>query len=372
MTQERKVQVRAGEGKLDYPVLFGSGLRERIPALLREHVPSVERWAVISDTNVGLVHGAATAQILKAAELDGTLILTPAGEAKKTRRHWGALTDQLLDLGFGRDAGIVAVGGGVVGDLAGFVAATYMRGIPVVQVPTSLLAMIDASVGGKTGVDTQAGKNLVGAFHPPSLVVVDPQVVATLPRAERAHGLVEAIKHGAILDAEYGAAVSQASTRILTGDLSGLTDVVYRSVELKAQVVGQDERESGMREILNFGHTVAHALERVHSFGLPHGTAVAQGMLWEARLGEELGLTAPGTTLRIREWLAPLGLPLDPSPVEPEVFARALTLDKKARSAVPRVVLLSEVGNVARTEDGRWAHPVSPERILQVAPWSTG
>jgi len=264
---------------------------------------------------------------------------------------------------------VVAVGGGVVGDLAGFVAATFMRGIPVVQVPTSLLAMIDASVGGKTGVDTRAGKNLVGAFHPPALVVVDPEVVATLPAAERAQGLVEALKHGAILDDSYGEEVALKGPGIVSGDAESVQEVVQRSIELKAGVVSQDEREAGLREILNFGHTVGHALERAAGYGLPHGTAVARGMLWEARIGMRLGITDPATEGHLREWLAPLGLPLDPEPIAEGVLAEALRVDKKARDGEPRVVLLRHPGSVARTGGGAWAHPVPLETILAAAPW---
>lgn len=369
MTAPREVRVTAGGGGRDYSVLLQAGGLARVADLVAVHAPGPRRWAVISDTNVGPLHGTTVSAALGEAGLDGTLLLTPAGEAEKTRRRWSALTDQLLEQGFGRDAGIVAVGGGVVGDLAGFVAATFMRGIPVVQVPTSLLAMIDASVGGKTGVDTRAGKNLVGAFHPPSLVVVDPEVVETLPRSERAQGLVEAVKHGAILDADYGERVAGAARAILDGDVGAALEVVHRSVELKARVVGEDEREAGVREVLNFGHTVGHALERAHDYALPHGTAVAQGMCWEAQLGENLGVTTPGTGERLREWLAPLGLPLEPAPVDRTTLLDAMERDKKTRERRIRTVLLARPGEVARTPDGSWAHPVEGKDVLAAGPW---
>lgn len=363
------IPVRSGGGATDYEVLIGAGLLERVAEEVAGIRPHVHRWAVISDTNVGPLHGTVVSRALGSAGLDGALFLTPAGESRKTRRSWSRLTDQLLDGGFGRDAGVVAVGGGVVGDLAGFVAATYMRGIPVVQVPTSLLAMIDASVGGKTGVDTPAGKNLVGAFHAPAGVLVDPRVVETLPRAERAQGLVEALKHGAILDREYGAVVSAAARGIVDGDPGEVAHVVRRSVELKAGVVSRDEREAGLREILNFGHTVGHALERARDYALPHGTAVAQGMLWEARLGEALQVTPPGTAEELEGWLAVLDLPLRAAAVPAPELEAAFLRDKKSRSGEPRVVLLEELGRVARTDDGRWAHPVPVETILASAPW---
>lgn len=361
------VAVMSGDGATDYEVVVETGGLAGIAGRLREVRPEVRRWAVVSDTNVGPLHGTTVSGALTGEGLDGTLFLTPAGEREKTRRRWSALTDQLLEAGFGRDAGIVAVGGGVVGDLAGFVAATYMRGIPVVQVPTSLLAMIDASVGGKTGVDTPAGKNLVGAFHPPSLVLIDPAVVETLPRVERAQGLVEAVKHGAILDRAYGEQVAGSARAILDGDPEPVGPVVLRSVELKGSVVSRDEREAGLREVLNFGHTVGHALERAHDYAISHGTAVAQGMLWEARLGQELGITAAETEPVLREWLRELQLPLRPSPVSRPELEDALALDKKARAGTPRVVLLERPGRVARTGEGRWAHPVAAERIVEAA-----
>lgn len=363
------VHVSSGGGATDYRVVIEDDLLPRVADHLAQAAPAVHRWAVVSDTNVGPLHGTTVSRALAEAGLDGELFLTPAGESEKTRRRWAGLTDQLLARGFGRDAGVVAVGGGVVGDLAGFVAATYMRGIPVVQVPTSLLAMIDASVGGKTGVDTPAGKNLVGAFHPPARVLVDPGVVETLPRAERAQGLVEAIKHGAILDRDYGAAVSAAAPGIVDGDPAKVGAVVRRSVELKAGVVSRDEREAGLREILNFGHTVAHALERAHSYALPHGTAVAQGMVWEARLGESLQVTAAGTAEVLKEWLGVLELPLGPARVPGAELESALLLDKKARTGEPRVVLLAEVGRVSRTAEGGWAHRVPAPTIAEAAPW---
>jgi 3-dehydroquinate synthase len=360
----REVRVTAGGGRADYSVLLGAGLLDDLPELLRRHAAKVARWAVVSDGNVGPLHGAAVARSLESAGVGGSYLVTPAGEGEKTRRNWGILTDRLVESGFGRDGGIVAVGGGVVGDLAGFVAATYMRGIPVVQVPTTLLAMIDASVGGKTGVDTRAGKNLVGAFHPPSVVVVDPRVVSTLPEGERAQGLVEAVKHGAILDRDYGGLVADAAPALLAGDPDATMEVVHRSVELKAAVVGQDEREGGLREILNFGHTVGHALERAYDYGLPHGTAVAQGMMWEARLGEALGVTEPGTSHQLGEWLGTLGLPLRASVPEEDLFVGVLRADKKARGGDVRVVLLARLGEVARAPDGGWGHRIPPERIL--------
>jgi len=288
----------------------------------------------------------------------------PAGEAYKTREQWAALTDALLEIGFGRDGGVLAVGGGVVGDLAGFVAASFMRGVPVVQMPTSLLAMIDASVGGKTGVDTRHGKNLVGAFHPPRAVLIDPETIATLPRAERSHGLAEALKHGAILDAEYGARVASAAPDVLAADPDAVLGVVHRSVELKADVVSRDEREGGLREILNFGHTVGHALEQASEYALPHGRAVARGMLWEAALGEALQVTAEGTVARLSAWFGEADLPTELGEIDVAGAVDRIALDKKVRAGTPRIVLLERVGSVARSGDA-WSHTVGADRLRE-------
>src|SRR6185503_408422 len=189
--------------------------------------------------------------------------------------------------------------GGVVGDVAGFVAATYLRGVPYVQIPTSLLAMIDSSIGGKTGVDAPAGKNLVGVFHQPQLVVADLDVLATLAPMQLSAGMAEALKHGVIADAAYFELLEREFRAVLSGDLTLIERVVHRSVEIKAQVVARDERESGVRAVLNFGHTVAHAIEAVAKFESSHGEAVAVGMAFEARLGEALGVTAAGTAARV-------------------------------------------------------------------------
>src|SRR5688572_30764442 len=196
------VLVPAGDGGLDYPVLVGPGLLGSLAPLLGEHVRA-HRYGLITDSTVAELHGRRLHVELEAAGVPCALLIFPAGEAQKTRASWSELTDGLLRAGVGRDGAVLALGGGVTGDLAGFVGATYLRGVPVVQLPTSLVAMVDSSVGGKTGVDVAAGKNLVGSFHPPRLVVADIATVSTLPRAERAQGLVEAVKHGAIVDLAY-------------------------------------------------------------------------------------------------------------------------------------------------------------------------
>src|SRR5207249_9471688 len=220
-------------------------------------------------------------------------------------------SDRMLARHFGRDAAVIALGGGVAGDVAGFVAATYLRGIPYVQIPTTLLAMIDSSIGGKAGVDVPAGKNLLGAFHQPRLVVADLDVLGSLAAPQLAAGMAEAVKHGVIADRQYFDALEQEHGAVAAREAGALERVVRRSVEIKAAVVAEDERESGRRAILNFGHTIGHAIEATSKFEVLHGEAVAIGMGYEARLGEALGITAKGTAERIVKLLEQLRLPVE-------------------------------------------------------------
>jgi 3-dehydroquinate synthase len=259
---------------------------------------------------------------------------------------------------------VLALGGGVTGDLAGFVGATFLRGVPVVQLPTSLVAMIDSSVGGKTGVDVPAGKNLVGAFHPPRLVVADTATIGTLPRTERAEGLVEAVKHGAILDRAYLDRLEGDLGALLEASPAATTDAVVRSVEIKAHVVSEDEREAGLREVLNFGHTLGHALEAAADYRLAHGGAVAIGMVLEARLGEALGVTRAGVADHLARIVVRLGLSLEPpSGIDRGAVLGFVRADKKARQGRARYVLLEELGRVAR-DGGRWSREV-PDRAVE-------
>ena len=357
-------EVRVGTGDAGYDVFVGSGLLENVSAMLSKHAPA-HRYAVISDGNVAPEHGTTVLDLLTGAGFDARLYSFPAGEASKTRKTWSILTDAMLADRHGRDSCVVAVGGGVTGDLAGFVAATYLRGIPVVQVPTSYLAMIDASVGGKTGVDVRAGKNLVGCFHAPRLVIADPGTLATLPRAERVQGLVEAFKHGAILDAAYFEYLEARAEPLLDADVEIATEAIGRSVRIKADVVTRDEREGGLRQVLNFGHTLGHAIEAASTYGLGHGTAVAAGMLLEAELGERLGVTEEGTRARIASGLEKLGLSLDAvSSVDADEALRFLASDKKARSGRPRYVLLRRLGEVEG--DPAWSREVPDSLVREV------
>lgn len=326
-----------------YPVYVEAGILARLGDLTGRHLPG-RRVALIADASV---HRLLAEGRLAGAHWDGAVLTFPPGERSKTRETWGRLTDELLRLGFGRDSGIVALGGGVAGDLAGFVAATYMRGIPCLQVPTTLLAMLDASVGGKTGVDTPEGKNLIGAFHPPVAVLADPLVLATLPDREYRAGLAEAVKHGLIADREYFAWIEGSVAALRARDPAALQHLVRRSVEIKAEVVGEDEREAGRRAILNAGHTVAHALERATDFRLPHGEAVGLGLVAEAALATGLGLASPEAGARLAALLERLGLPTRVGePLGEERILAAMGSDKKNRAGGVRFALPRGVGTM--------------------------
>ncbi len=344
-----------------YAVRVAPGVVEELPELLSRLAPA-DAYALISDDRVFGFHGDRIRALLSRAGARVVVKTFPHGERNKIRSEWARLTDDLLAEGIGRDGCVVALGGGVTGDLAGFVAATYMRGIPVVQIPTSLVAMVDASVGGKTGVDVAAGKNLVGAFHPPRFVLADPELTSTLPRLERSQGLAEAVKHGAILDAGYMAWVRDVADQLLEGEPEATARMVARSVELKAAVVSEDETEAGRRQILNFGHTLGHALEAASGYRLPHGSAVAQGMILEALLGERLGVTRSGTSEALAEALDAVELPtrVNDAP-SPEVLIELTTRDKKVRGGSTRYVLLEAPG---RVDPGTgWSRVVEGETV---------
>jgi len=337
-----------------YDIVVGHGLMNDLGTLVRAACPA-SRYAVITDRNVASIYGATVLARLRDASLSAELFEFPAGEPHKTRQTWADLSDRMLAGGFGRDAAVVALGGGVAGDLAGFVAAAYLRGVPYVQVPTSLLAMIDSSIGGKTGVDVPAGKNLIGAFHQPRLVVADLELLSTLPPAELVAGMAEAVKHGAIADADYFAFLERARGAVLARDRAAIERTVTRSIEIKAEVVAADERESGRRAILNFGHTIGHAIEATSGFGMLHGEAVAIGMHCEARLAEAIGVAAAGTATRVRAALAAYGLPLAPPPnVRADELLRIMQLDKKTRDGKVRFALLKNVGAMHGSATGGW------------------
>ena len=349
-----------------YDILIGRGLLAKLPALVRDACPAA-RYVVITDSHVNPLYGGQVATALRDARLPGDVLAFPAGEWNKTRETWASLADRMLALECGRDCAVIAVGGGVVGDVAGFVAATYLRGVPHVQVPTSLLAMIDSSIGGKTGVDVPAGKNLLGAFHQPRLVIADLDVLGTLPPVQLAAGMAEAVKHGAIADAAYFAFLEREAAAVTARDPAALERVVRRSVEIKAEVVAADEREAGRRAILNFGHTMGHAIEATAKFAVLHGEAVAIGMAYEARLAAALGIAAPATADRVCALLERYGLPLErPATGTVDDLIAAMRHDKKARAWTLRFALPRAVGEMQGNGKTGWTVAV-PEQAVREA-----
>jgi 3-dehydroquinate synthase len=342
-------------------VVQAAGVLSRLGELCDSFAPA-HRYALLADSRVADLYGTQALESFEASGRPAELFTFPAGEWNKSREEWAQLSDGMLRRGFGRDCAVVALGGGVTGDLAGFVAATYMRGVPVVQVPTTLLAMFDSAIGGKTGVDTEVGKNLVGAFHHPALVVVDPTLLETLPRMQRAAGLAEGVKTAAILDRELFEWLEARAGDLLDGEPEATAQAVWRVIAHKAAVVEEDPREGGRRAILNFGHTIGHALELVGGYEILHGEAVAAGMRAEARLGENLGVTETGTHQRIACLLEACALD---RPLEEERPARALweavARDKKARGGSVRCVLLETLGRVARSPEGDWTFQIPRE-----------
>ena len=348
-----------------YDIVIGRGLLGDLADLVQAACPA-NRYAVITDSHVGKLYGERVVARLRDATLPAQLFEFPAGEWNKTRETWAVLSDRMLAAQFGRDAAVIALGGGVVGDVAGFVAATYLRGVPYVQVPTTLLAMIDSSIGGKTGVDVPAGKNLLGAFHQPRCVVADLDTLASLTPVQLAAGMAEAVKHGVIADSAYFAFLERECPPPVAQRAPDVVErLVRRSVEIKAEVVAADEREAGRRAILNFGHTVGHAIEATTKFEVPHGEAVGIGMAYEARLAETLGVAEGGTARRIRGLLERYGLPVElPETATVDGLVAAMQLDKKARAGTVRFALPRAVGVMCGDGEAGWTVS-APERVVR-------
>jgi 3-dehydroquinate synthase len=318
------------------------------------------RVALVSDPSIMRLHGRAVRESLRAAGFETVEILLPEGEQAKTLDIARAGWDRLLDAGCDRTSTVVAVGGGAVGDLAGFVAATYMRGINFVQVPTTLLAQVDASIGGKTAIDHPRAKNLIGAFHQPRLVIVDPAVLITLPESEFRSGLAEVIKHGIVLDATYFGDLEHSVPALRRRDPPTLERVVGGSCRIKASVVERDEREAELRHALNYGHTIGHALEAATGFGRwAHGEAVSLGIVAEARLAERLGIAKPETTERQVALLRAVGLPVSGLGTEPAAVVDALSRDKKGRDGRVPFVFAPDIGTF------RLVFDVPPRAVLE-------
>ncbi|MDW8309693.1 MAG: 3-dehydroquinate synthase [Verrucomicrobiales bacterium] len=349
-------------GARSYAIKIGPHLLRRLGAECAR-LKLGQRCAIITDTNVGRRYARPAFDSLARAGFCPALVILNPGEATKHPRSAAQCYDRLADHRLERRSFIVALGGGVVGDLAGFVAATYLRGIPFVQVPTTLLAQVDSSVGGKVGVNLKAGKNLVGAFHQPQLVLCDLDTLRTLPEREFRAGLAEVVKYGIIYDADLFGRLERELPRLLRRDARALGAVIARCCEIKARIVAQDETESGLRSILNFGHTIGHALEAISHYGrYLHGEAIAIGQVAAARLSvQQLGL--PRAQLeRIIALLERIGLPTQVrlnARQRQKLFA-AMRLDKKVRGGQIRFVLAKRIGQVV------WGQHV-PDELIEAA-----
>jgi len=329
--------LRVASARGAYDVRIGPGL---LSSIGKDLGAEGRRVALVTDRTVGGLYGGVAEAALRAVGAVVRVFTVPAGETTKSWEHAGSLLEEFSAFGMGRDGLVVALGGGVVGDLAGFCAAVYMRGIDVVQVPTTLLAQVDSSIGGKTGVDLPLGKNLAGAFWPPRTVVADTALLRTLPVTEWRSGMAEVVK-SAILDGEASVAGLERSAASLGDrDEAAVDSAVRMAAGLKVRIVSEDEREGGAREALNYGHTLGHALENVAGYGaMPHGVAVAEGIRFAALLAErELG-TDPAWTARQDRLLVSAGLARTGCPFEPDALMAAMRADKKTRAGAVRFVL---------------------------------
>jgi 3-dehydroquinate synthase len=335
-------------GDRSYPIIIGKDQLRQVD-LVRQHIPARD-VLVVSNTTVAPLY----MQVLTSALSTHRVVeaILPDGEAHKTLTTVARILDVLVANRFGRDCTVVALGGGVVGDMAGFTAACYQRGVAYVQIPTTLLAQVDSSVGGKTGVNHPGGKNLIGAFHQPIAVLADPSTLATLPVRELRAGLAEVIKYGLICDAAFFDWLEAHMDELLAADPTALAYVIQRSCEIKAEIVRRDEREQGDRALLNLGHTFGHAIEAAtHYTQWLHGEAIGAGLLMAAAMSQECGLITASEVERLRRLLERTGLPVKIAGVAPQTALELMRIDKKVQSGRMRLILLRAIGDSFVTAD---------------------
>jgi 3-dehydroquinate synthase len=353
--------ITVGLGDRAYAIHAGNGLLAQAGALLKPFAPKGKNGGpipVVTDTNVGEIHLARFLEVLGYAGLDARPIVIPAGEASKSFAGLESLTNQLLDMEISRGGLVVAFGGGVIGDLTGFAAGVLKRGVAFAQVPTTLLSQVDSSVGGKTGINTPQGKNLIGMFHQPRLVIADTALLATLPDRQLRAGYAEVAKYGALGDAAFFTWLEQNGPLALSGDSNAMVHAVAHSCQMKADIVARDERESGERAHLNLGHTFGHALEALTGYSdrLLHGEGVAIGMALAFRLSVRLGLTSAADAERFVRHLKSVGLPSDISDIsgprpQAESLIAAMGHDKKVADGRINFVLLRGLGKAFVTNE---------------------
>src|SRR5437667_5340906 len=346
-------------GDRGYEVVIREGLLDHVGEFLAPFKLGPDT-VIVTNAVVKRYYGTRVVRSLSAVGLQPTVLALPDGERTKSLRWVAKILNELLRHRYERKAWLVALGGGVIGDLAGFAASVYLRGVPFVQVPTTLVAQVDSSIGGKTGVNHRLGKNLIGTFYQPKLVLIDPGAPRTLPPREYRAGLAEVIKYGVIADAEFFEFLERNMDPILKLDPTALHRVIRTSCAIKASVVSQDEQEGDRRRILDFGHTVGHALETLGGYRrYKHGEAVAIGMVVAARLAERLGLADATVGTRIRALVERTGLPADLPPRSASALLRAMRLDKKVQDRRIHFVLPDRIGHVV-------VRPVEEPEIRQV------
>ncbi len=345
-------EIRVELEERSYGIFIGSGILGSIGGKFRKYEFS-PKAALVSNPTVYGLYGEAVVDSLRNEGYEVTVILIPDGEEYKDFLWAYHILSRLLKAGLDRKSAVLALGGGVIGDITGFVASTYMRGIAYMQLPTTLLAQVDSSVGGKTGVNHYLGKNMIGTFYQPRLVWIDVDTLKSLPKREFLAGMAEVIKYGVIWDREFFDYLVTERERILSLDPGCLTHIIGRSCEIKADVVSRDEREEGLRAILNYGHTVGHAVETVTGYRrYLHGEAVAIGMVCEAEISEALGIFDRAEAAEIKSLIESYGLPSTAGDaLEADSMLKAMALDKKAVAGTLRFVLPEEIGKV-RIESG--------------------
>ena len=334
-----------------YEIKIGRGSLDQAGVLCRQAIPNARKLTIVTDSRVLPLYLARTADSLEQMGFQIQCLTVPAGEASKSAEQLVILWEKMMAFGMTRTDAVVALGGGVVGDLAGFAAATLLRGVDYVQIPTTLLSQVDSSVGGKVAIDLRAGKNLAGAFWQPSLVIIDPGCLDTLPDRTFSDGMAEVIKYGCTLDRKLFELLNRCGSRVRV--MERIVDVVYTCCDLKRRVVVEDERDTGLRQLLNFGHTVGHAFELAgHYETWTHGQGVAAGMNWAAQLGVELGVTPPETVECIQELLKKFDLPLD-IPCPWETMTEAVGLDKKNAGDHISLIVLEKLGQAVHRKMAR-------------------
>jgi len=344
----RKIKVSLDNNT--YEIRIGAGVLSRTGDWLKE-LGFSGKLVIITDDTVKDIYGDDLQQRLSAERFRVTTLSVPVGEAQKSLETAGKLYQEFTHARAERNTPVLALGGGVIGDLAGFVAATYMRGLPLLQIPTTLLAQVDSSIGGKVAVDYAQLKNMIGVFYQPRLVITDTDTLKTLPDTELANGFAEVIKSAAIRDGEFFHYLETGMEETKSFNTDSIEEVVSRTAAIKAEVVGEDEKDTGLRNILNFGHTIGHAVESVSGFRVSHGHAVASGMIAAARISSRLGMLAESDVARIRLLLETAGLPTRLPGLDLDAVFKAMQHDKKAKDGKVRFVLLKGIGNAVVTDD---------------------